>query len=273
LYKDITEQKWAEQMLMERVKELICLFSIDVLTAQPEVKLDSILREAVNIIPPSLQYPEVACARVTYGKQGFETGNFKETEWKLSADINVGEERAGAVEVYYLEEKPERDEGPFLKEEGTLLNAVANRLGITIERIQAREKLLKSEKNYRSLFESVFEGVFQTTPDGSVSDFLIIPETSGLLVVILFSIIMIPTMGLLKGQIWFKTSWLLLGIAIGLGWGITRMTLIITTAYLFGSNTSSFLYYVLIFFDIPWVVMMWSTGVSFLKREKLEEKI
>ena len=118
-----------------------------------------------------------------------------------------------------------------------------------------------------------YPAISVSPPDGSVSDFLIIPETSGLLVVILFSIIMIPTMGLLKGQIWFKTSWLLLGIAIGLGWGITRMTLIITTAYLFGSNTSSFLYYVLIFFDIPWVVMMWSTGVSFLKREKLEEKI
>jgi len=110
-------------------------------------------------------------------------------------------------------------------------------------------------------------------PDEPASDFLIIPETSGLLVVILFSIIMVPTMGLLKGYLWFKTSWLLLGIAVGLLWGITRMTLIITTAYLFGSDVSSFLYYILIFFDIPWVVVMWSTGVSFLKREKLEEPL
>lgn len=110
-------------------------------------------------------------------------------------------------------------------------------------------------------------------PDGSVTDFLIIPETSGLLIVILFSIIMVPTMGLLKGHLWFKTSWLLLGIAVGLLWGITRMTLIITTAYLFGSDMSSILYYILVFFDIPWVVVMWSTGVSFLKREKLEEPL
>jgi hypothetical protein len=48
---------------------------------------------------------------------------------------------AGIVEVYYLEEKPTSDEGPFLKEERMLLNAIAERVGKIIERLQiAAEK-------------------------------------------------------------------------------------------------------------------------------------
>jgi hypothetical protein len=54
-------------------------------------------------------------------------------------------EQAGTIRVCYLEEKPEESEGPFLAEERKLLNSVADLLGRSAERKQAkdeREKLI-----------------------------------------------------------------------------------------------------------------------------------
>jgi len=48
----------------------------------------------------------------------------------------------GAVEVFYLQAGPECDEGPFLKEERSLINAVAARMGSLIE-IKRAEKALE----------------------------------------------------------------------------------------------------------------------------------
>ena len=48
---------------------------------------------------------------------------------------------AGQIELCYLEARPLRDEGPFLKEERNLINAIAERLGRVAERKQAEEKL------------------------------------------------------------------------------------------------------------------------------------
>ena len=53
----------------------------------------------------------------------------------------------GAIEVYYLTEKPLSYEGPFLAEERRLLNALAEQLGRIAERIKA-EKELRRERDF-----------------------------------------------------------------------------------------------------------------------------
>ena len=45
------------------------------------------------------------------------------------------------MEVCYLEEKPESDEGPFLKEERRLINSIAAQTGRIAEHLQFEEKL------------------------------------------------------------------------------------------------------------------------------------
>ena len=50
---------------------------------------------------------------------------------------------AGSVQVYYLEEMPMADEGPFRKEERELINVVAERLGKTIEHHVMNETIKK----------------------------------------------------------------------------------------------------------------------------------
>ena len=152
LNKEITERKQAEHSLSERIKELGCLYGIASIAERPGITLDEVYREVANLLPPSWQYPEITCARITFGDEEFRTDNFETSEWKQSSDIKVHGEKVGIVEVTYLEERPEIDEGPFMKEERLLIDAVAKRLGAITERKQAEHSLSERIKELGCLY-------------------------------------------------------------------------------------------------------------------------
>ncbi len=139
--KDITKRKRMEYDLRERVKELQCLYGIAYIAERPGITLDELCQEVVNLLPASWQYPEITCAKITLGDREFKTDDFKTTEWKLSTSIKVKEQKEGTIEVYYLEARPEFDEGPFLKEERLLIDAVAERLGRITKRKRMEREL------------------------------------------------------------------------------------------------------------------------------------
>jgi CheY-like chemotaxis protein len=151
--------------LGERVKELNCLFGISQLVGTPGISLDEILQGTVDLIPPSWQYPEITCARITLEDQEFKTDNFQETPWRQAQDIKVRGDPAGSVEVIFLQEMPTIDEGPFLKEERSLVNAIAARLGRIVERMRAEEALRENEKRFRELLEALQEGIWVIDQD------------------------------------------------------------------------------------------------------------
>jgi signal transduction histidine kinase len=126
--------------LGERVKELNCLYGISRLV-EGRYSLDQILQGVVDLIPPAWQYPEVTCARIRLKNNLFQTPNIKQTKWKQVETITVNGELFGKIEVYYVEERPESDEGPFLKEERNLIHVIAERLGHIIERQLAEDNL------------------------------------------------------------------------------------------------------------------------------------
>jgi len=145
--------------LGERVKELNCLYDISSLVEKQGISLDEILQGTVDLIPPAWQYPEITCAQIILEGQTFKTKNLKETIWKQASDIIVDGDRLGTLEVFYLEEKPESDEGPFLKEERILINIIAERLGRITERKRAEEKIKEYSKNLERMVEERTDGL------------------------------------------------------------------------------------------------------------------
>ncbi len=105
------------------------------------ISLEEIYQETAELIPPGWQYPEITCARILIEGEVYEKTNFKEALWKQWGAIDVDGQRAGFVEVGYLEERPEADEGPFIKDERNLIHAIAEQLGNITERKRAEEKL------------------------------------------------------------------------------------------------------------------------------------
>lgn len=149
-----TNAQNVELALRERLKELNCLYEISRLVESRGNSLDSILRGIVDLLPPSWQYPEICCARLTLYDREYTTASFQETDWRQSVEIHTNGSPTGVVEVYYLREMPECDEGPFLKEERNLINAIAERTGHIVERVEGEGQL---EKERAALGERVKE--------------------------------------------------------------------------------------------------------------------
>jgi len=129
----------AQVELRERVKELTCLFGMARLAEQPDRSLREVLQGIVELLPPAWLFPEIVSARITLDEEVFTTLRFHESAHKLSAPITVGGVNQGKVEIFYSEEKPELDEGPFLKEERILIDGVARDIALIKVRKQAEE--------------------------------------------------------------------------------------------------------------------------------------
>ncbi|MFA6412864.1 MAG: hypothetical protein WCW53_09215 [Syntrophales bacterium] len=118
--------------LQERIKELNFIYSISDIIERTST-IDDFLGNIIKKMPLVLYYTELACARIVLKNQEFKTTNFKETAWKMATDIFVHKKAFGTLEIYYLEKMPEKEEGPFLKEERSLLDAAAEHMGRVIE--------------------------------------------------------------------------------------------------------------------------------------------
>jgi two-component system NtrC family sensor kinase len=129
--------------LAERVKELTCLYGIAQIAGEPDISLEQIIQRIVELLPPAWQYPEIACARIILDGTSYATTGFHECCQKQTAEIIVGGVPRGVVELVYIDEKPDLDEGPFLREERSLIDAVAGQVALVIERRQAEEDKLK----------------------------------------------------------------------------------------------------------------------------------
>lgn len=183
---DVTERKQAEELLAhrslqlaERVKELNCLYGISRIVEDQSAPLDTIIEKIVNLIPAAWRYPELACSRIILEGREFITERFRESPWALKSHIDANGTLMGTVEVRYLEEMPESEEGPFSREERRLIDEIAERLGRIVERFRAQTALKESEERFRAIFESAVESMF--LKDRSLAFTLVNPATERLL--------------------------------------------------------------------------------------------
>lgn len=132
--------------LKERAKELNCLYRVDEILSRPHAPAVEVFKELVDALPPGWKYPESCRGMIRAEDEISIPETPVESPWRLAADIIVQGEKAGEVAVYYTEEKPRADEGPFLREERRLINAIAERIGLFL----MQRRLRKERESWQS---------------------------------------------------------------------------------------------------------------------------
>jgi hypothetical protein len=126
-------------ILRERAKELDCLYSAEETLVQAGMTFEEKLTRILQAIPAGMMFPEVCAVQISLDGIRFSSREFEPTPWTLSVDIMVNRKVVGWLSVFYLEERPTLDQGPFLKEEVRLIRTIAERIGVAIEFHRLRE--------------------------------------------------------------------------------------------------------------------------------------
>ena len=115
--------------LNERAKELRCLYQIEEIVERFDIPIAEAFLEICAAVSPGFQFPESCFASVVFEQDSYTPENLEPTPWSLSSDIVIQQDTVGRISVYYTEEFPALDEGPFLREERRLLDSIAKRIG------------------------------------------------------------------------------------------------------------------------------------------------
>ncbi len=140
--------------LIQRRRELKCLYQIATLREKPNISLEEIAQRITDIIPSAMRAHDRLCIRILLGYNEFKSKNFRFTPWKYTSDIIINGEWGGKIEVYYFS-KPE----VFMEKE--LIDAVSERLGKIAERFRTEESLQLESINIRNILNSVRDLIYK----------------------------------------------------------------------------------------------------------------
>ncbi|NTV00282.1 MAG: sigma 54-interacting transcriptional regulator, partial [Methanoregulaceae archaeon] len=153
--------------LREHIKEIEFLRRVCTITANLSAPLDQAMQDITDRIPSMFREPERTCARVAIGSRVTQTANFRPCPWRLETPITASEGAVGTLEVGSLGALS-NEGSPFLDEEQRLLQAIAVRIGLTVQHGILRENLEQSEKRYRTLADNALVGIIQSTLKGDL---------------------------------------------------------------------------------------------------------
>jgi PAS domain S-box-containing protein len=143
-----------ETILEKRIKELRCLFDITSIIGTPGKSLDYRFKAIADLLPRAFLHPERTWARITVHEHYSKTENYGDNDHKITADIIVRGEKAGALEVGYLPSTHSEYSEQFSKEEKLLLEAVAERLGSITEHVESEESIKNNEERFRLITDN-----------------------------------------------------------------------------------------------------------------------
>ncbi|MBU0486456.1 MAG: PAS domain S-box protein [Bacteroidetes bacterium] len=128
----------------ERLKELACINQTTYIMKEGKPVAETLF-QICQILPRAWKYPDATVARVVFDEQAYTTPKFRETEWAQKASFRSIDNKAGSIEIFYLEEFPKEDEGPFLREERHLIDNIAVSVVGFLNSIKAKDILHRAE--------------------------------------------------------------------------------------------------------------------------------
>jgi PAS domain S-box-containing protein len=145
--RDITQRKRAEgdrerllHDLEERVKELRCLYGVAE-SIHKRHNIAEVCQDVAELIPTGWHYPEITRCKAVFDGVEYVSEPFEETEWRQASQVVVNGEVRGSIEVFYVEERPELEEGPFMEQERELVREIAINVGQAAEHREAQQAI------------------------------------------------------------------------------------------------------------------------------------
>jgi PAS domain S-box-containing protein len=154
--------------LRERNKEITCLFHMSEIVQEENLTVEELLQSFVKLIPPAFQFPEYTAARIVFRDKVYKTDHFFKSNHKMESDIFFHGKKEGFLEIFIMDEKAEHENHPFLDSEKKLINSLTERTGRIIERKWSENKLADSEQEFRTLFETMAQGVVYHDAAGEI---------------------------------------------------------------------------------------------------------
>ena len=150
------------EKLQERNREFSCIFKITEIVKNNALSIGEMLQNIAKIIPHSFANPEMIHTKICCDGQCYESVNFQESTFKLSEEITFHGEKVGTLEIHL--EKQVSD----FKNKKRFIDELAKALSRTVERIRAETKLIENEHKFRTLFETMAEGVVYHDKTGKI---------------------------------------------------------------------------------------------------------
>jgi hypothetical protein len=122
----------------ERLKELAAINETAAIIKKNK-SIPETLYEICQILPKAWQFPEHTVARLRFEEMEFTSNGFQETQWKQEQVFETIDSLQGTMEIFYLREFPESDEGPFLAEERNLVVSLASLIEGYLNGVKGRE--------------------------------------------------------------------------------------------------------------------------------------
>lgn len=143
-------QHQLEFKLQERIKELECLYDIAQLSIRKSNRpLNESLEEAIPIIKKAWQFPEITEVCIRFDQKVYESKYFSKGISFQETPLMINETQRGHLVVAYTEAKPNEQEGPFLSEERSLINTIAQEISSNIERFVNKGEKKQLEQKLR----------------------------------------------------------------------------------------------------------------------------
>jgi len=135
--------------LVERNKELNCLYEISKLMGDTTLELDELLDKVVSMLPSAFRNPAWTGVRLTLDHEAWETPDYVKTEALLSEPLIVNEEMRGSLSISVNNGFSNDTETEFSEGERGLFATVVQQVAIIIAKKETRKAKLELEGQLR----------------------------------------------------------------------------------------------------------------------------
>jgi len=136
--------------LIERNKELSCLYHISMLMGEMDLDLEAILERIINLLPSGFQHPRKTHVSLTLDDLRLKTPGYRDTGNSLAEPIMINKEKRGKLVVCVEDSSPRKLRRPdFIEDENDLLATAARQIAMTVAKKEAKQARQLLEQQLR----------------------------------------------------------------------------------------------------------------------------